>query len=175
MGWRRSERQRLLDLRLALPLAQRLQAGRQIEARLDSLCRDAGWLRQGVIVSGYWPLRGEPDLRPWLARLHADGIVCVLPVVVAKQTPLRFRRWFPGCPMEKGFWNIPVPVDPAEFAPDLLLAPLVGFDSQRYRLGYGGGYFDRTLAERHESVSAKAGGGRGIRRNTARIDPPAAT
>jgi 5-formyltetrahydrofolate cyclo-ligase len=65
---------------------------------------------------------------------------------VEKGAPLHFRRWTPGCRMEKGFWNIPVPADPEEFIPEVLLGPVVGFDARRYRLGYGGGYFDRTLA-----------------------------
>lgn len=147
MAWRRAERQRLIEARLALPVADRLEASARLVERLDQHCRNAGLLEPGTVVSGYWPLRGEPDLRPWLAQLHAQGLVCVLPVVVTKGAPLRFRRWSPGCAMEKGFWNIPVPADPAQFVPRVLTAPVVGFDSQCYRLGYGGGYFDRTLAE----------------------------
>lgn len=146
MAWRRAERGRLIEARLALPVEQRQQASARIIERLDGYCRAAGLLRPGVVVSGYWPLRGEPDLRPWLAGLHAQGFICVLPVVVEKGAPLQFRRWSPGCAMQKGFWNIPVPADPATFTPQLLLAPVVGFDRQCYRLGYGGGYFDRTLA-----------------------------
>src|SRR6478736_4622967 len=146
MAWRREERQRLLDARLRMPVAERQQASAQIIGRLETLWREAGRLKPGTIVSGYWPLRGEPDLRPWLGDQDAQGLVCVLPVVVQKNEPLQFRRWSPGCAMEKGFWNIPVPADPATFTPQLLIAPVVGFDRQRYRLGYGGGYFDRTLA-----------------------------
>jgi 5,10-methenyltetrahydrofolate synthetase len=147
MAWRRLERQRLIEARLREPVAARQQAAAEIIARLDQHARAAALLQPGAIVSGYWPLRGEPDLRPWLASLHAAGLQCVLPVVVEKGAPLRFRRWFPGCAMEKGFWDIPVPADHADFTPQLLLAPVVGFDRQCYRLGYGGGYFDRTLAE----------------------------
>jgi 5-formyltetrahydrofolate cyclo-ligase len=146
MAWRREERQRLLDARLRMPVADRQQASADIIGRLDALWRAPGWLKPGTIVSAYWPLRGEPDLRPWLADQHAQGLICVLPVVVQKGEPLQFRRWSPGCAMEKGFWNIPVPADPATFTPQLLIAPVVGFDRQCYRLGYGGGYFDRTLA-----------------------------
>jgi 5,10-methenyltetrahydrofolate synthetase len=146
MAWRREERQRLLDARLRMPVADRQQASTHIIGRLDALWRAAGRLTPGTIVSAYWPLRGEPDLRPWLGELHAQGLVCLLPVVVQKGEPLQFRRWSPGCAMEKGFWNIPVPADPATFTPQLLIAPVVGFDRQCYRLGYGGGYFDRTLA-----------------------------
>lgn len=146
MAWRREERQRQIAARLAMPVAQRQEASQAIAERVDAHCRSHGWLTPDSIVSGYWPLRGEPDLRGWLARLHGQGLTCVLPVVVEKGAPLAFRRWSPGCPMEKGFWNIPVPADPAEYTPSLLLAPVVGFDRQCYRLGYGGGYFDRTLA-----------------------------
>ena len=76
---------------------------------------------------------------------YGEGVITVMPVVVEKATPLRFRRWTPGCQMEKGFWNIPVPAAPEEFIPEVLLGPVVGFDERGYRLGYGGGYFDRTL------------------------------
>src|SRR5690606_19028954 len=117
MAWRRAERERLLDMRMKMSVADRQQASRQIEERLDAYCRDRGLLAPGRIVSGYWPLRGEPDLRPWLIRLNEEGMVTVLPVVVEKGTPLRFRRWTPGCAMEKGFWNIPVPAAPEEFMP----------------------------------------------------------
>jgi len=146
MAWRRAERERLINLRVRLPVEDRQLASQQIAERLDAYCRQRGLLAPGRIVSGYWPLRGEPDLRPWLAQLNEEGLVTVLPVVVEKGAPLHFRRWTPGCRMEKGFWNIPVPADPEEFIPEVLLGPVVGFDARRrYRLGYGGGYFDRTL------------------------------
>lgn len=147
LAWRRQERERLIEARLRVPVAERQQASQQIAQRLDAHCRAQRLLANGTIVSGYWPLRGEPDMRPWLTALHEQGHVCVLPVVVQKASPLQFRRWYPGCAMEKGFWNIPVPADPEPFTPRLLLGPVVGFDRQCYRLGYGGGYFDRTLAE----------------------------
>lgn len=146
MDWRRTERARLIEARLHAPVAERQDASARIAAGLDAYCRERGLLAAISTVSAYWPLRGEPDLRPWLARLHEAGHTCVLPVVVEKGAPLVFRRWSPGCAMEKGFWNIPVPAAREEFAPRLLLAPVVGFDAQCYRLGYGGGYFDRTLA-----------------------------
>lgn len=146
MEWRRGERQRLIEARLRMPVSARQEASLRIAAGLDSAWRAAGRLVPGAVVSAYWPLRGEPDLRPWLATLVEQGLTCVLPVVVEKGAPLAFRRWTPGCAMEKGFWNIPVPADPAPFTPQLLVSPVVGFDSRCYRLGYGGGYFDRTLA-----------------------------
>jgi 5-formyltetrahydrofolate cyclo-ligase len=146
MAWRREQRQRLIEARLAMPVAERQEASARIIVQLDRHCRDAGLLRKSLVVSGYWPLRGEPDMRPWLTALDAVGVVTVMPVVIAKGEPLRFRRWVQGCAMEKGFWDIPVPADATEYTPQLLLAPVVGFDAQCYRLGYGGGYFDRTLA-----------------------------
>lgn len=145
MAWRRAERLRLIEARLKVPVAERQEAGVRIAARAEQYCIDEGLLRSRAIVSGYWPMRGEPDLRPLLARLHEAGHVTVLPVVIEKNAPLVFRRWHPGVVMEKGFWNIPVPADPETFTPQVLLAPVVGFDVQCYRLGYGGGYFDRTL------------------------------
>jgi 5,10-methenyltetrahydrofolate synthetase len=145
MAWRRAERVRLIEARLKVPVADRQEAGAQIGQRVEQYCQESGLLESRTIVSGYWPMRGEPDLRPVLARLHEAGHIAVLPVVVEKNTPLAFRRWHPGAAMEKGFWNIPVPADPETFTPQILLAPVVGFDRQCYRLGYGGGYFDRTL------------------------------
>lgn len=147
MAWRREERQRQIEARLRVPVEQRQQASLQIGERLHQYSHSQQLLAPGAVISGYWPLRGEPDLRGWLARLHGEGFTVVLPVVVEKGAPLVFRRWSPGCAMEKGFWNIPVPADPVPHTPTVLLAPVVGFDRQCYRLGYGGGYFDRTLAQ----------------------------
>jgi 5-formyltetrahydrofolate cyclo-ligase len=147
MEWRRGERQRLIASRLQLPVADRQRASQQIASRLDATWRGDGRLVPGTVVSAYWPLRGEPDLRPWLGALCEQGLICVLPVVVEKAAPLEFRRWFPGCAMTKGFWDIPVPAEPTPYTPQLLVSPVVGFDACCYRLGYGGGYFDRTLAQ----------------------------
>jgi 5-formyltetrahydrofolate cyclo-ligase len=141
MAWRRETRQRLLAARQAMTVAARKAASSAIQVRLEAL---AGALA-GRTVSAYWPLRGEPDLRPWLAGLHQQGVRCAMPLVVARGAPLRFRPWYPGCRMDKGFWDIPVPAEGPFVTPDLLIAPVVGFDPQCYRLGYGGGYFDRTL------------------------------
>ena len=97
-------------------------------------------------VSGYWPCKGEPDLRPWLASLTMRWARAALPVITERNTPLHFRLWRAGDPLERGIWNIPNPAKGAEVDPDIVVAPLVGFDRAGYRLGYGGGYFDRTLA-----------------------------
>jgi 5-formyltetrahydrofolate cyclo-ligase len=97
-------------------------------------------------VSVYWPFRGEPDLRPWITAIWSKGVRIALPVVVAKGQPLVFREWRPDARLERGVWNIPFPAEGAAVVPTVVIAPLVGFDPAGYRLGYGGGFFDRTLA-----------------------------
>jgi 5-formyltetrahydrofolate cyclo-ligase len=141
-AWRRSERQRLLVLRTGAPAAERRQWGQQIELRLRSLFGE----RRGTILGVYWPFQGEFDPRPLIDWLIAKGSVVALPAVVDKKGPLEYRSWRPGEPLVDAVWNIPVPQKREIVIPRAVLAPLVGFDRQCYRLGYGGGYFDRTLA-----------------------------
>lgn len=141
--WRKAERKRLLAQRLEMSAETRADHARQIADRLDALIGNPA----GRIVGCYWPIRGEPDLRLWLDELNRRGARTALPVVVAKAAPLVFRLWRRGEELERGVWNIPVPVSGEEVQPDISLAPIVGFDSQCYRLGYGGGFFDRTLAQ----------------------------
>jgi len=76
----------------------------------------------------------------------ASGGQVALPVVVQRSAPVEFWRWHPGMLMQTGIWNIPIPKERDVLMPDAVIVPLVGFDGSRYRLGYGGGYFDRTLA-----------------------------
>ena len=105
-------------------------------------------------VGCYWPIRGEPDLRPWLGSLVERGADCALPVVVAKGQPLEFHRWRPGERLVAGSLEHPGAGGPVPVVPDLVIAPLVGFDAGCYRLGYGGGFFDRTLAGLRGRVQA---------------------
>lgn len=142
MAWRKRERARLIALRLAMPIAERTGHAASIARHLDALFPDLA----GRVVSLYWPLRGEPDLRTWAHEIIARGGSCALPVVTVKQSPLAFHAWHPGAPLVRGIWDIPVPAEAREVVPDILLAPVIGFDRKAYRLGYGGGYFDRTLA-----------------------------
>lgn len=140
--WRKNERERLIGARLMISARDRQQYANQIVAKLDDVIGTPA----GRIISLYWPFRGEPDLRSWMTSLHNRGGRCSLPVVVSRNRPLIFRLWRPGARLERGVWNIPVPADGPEAVPDIVIAPVVGFDSDCYRLGYGGGFFDRTLA-----------------------------
>lgn len=140
--WRKAERERLIAGRLAVPNDVRAAHAEDIAAALE---KSIGAM-SGLTVSAYWPFRGEPDLRPFMDRMTARGARCALPVVVERATPLVFRAWRSGDRLERGIWNIPVPADGADVQPDVVVAPVVGFDPLCYRLGYGGGYFDRSLA-----------------------------
>jgi 5,10-methenyltetrahydrofolate synthetase len=141
-AWRKTERQRLIEQRLAMSPDLRAERTLAIAAGLDSALGEVS----GAIVSLYWPFRGEPDLRGWAGAVIARGGRVALPVVVEKSAPLAFRLWKPGDRLERGVWNIPVPAEGEPVLPDVLIAPLVGFDGENFRLGYGGGFFDRTLA-----------------------------
>lgn len=140
--WRTVERERLIALRLAIPAEERRRLSERIARGLDRLLGDLS----GKIVSAYLPFRGEPDLRPWIEELSMRGATAALPVVVASRSPLVFRTWSRGEPLQPGVWNIPVPAGGAVVMPDVVIAPVVGYDEACYRLGHGGGFYDRTLA-----------------------------
>ena len=98
-----------------------------------------------VVIGAFLPIGGEPDLSALIGRLHARGLTVVLPDTPDRPAPLVFRRWRPGCAMRRGRFATLVP-DAPELVPELLLVPLLGFDRHLYRLGQGGGFYDRTLA-----------------------------
>ena len=145
--WRSAERRRLRAERDALSVADRQAAGAAIADHLADLLRQRFGTLRGRRFSGYWPIKAEPDLRPLMAALHAEDALVALPLVEVKAAPLVFRRWTPETRMVRGDWNIPVPPPEAQaVTPEISLAPVVGWTAEGFRLGYGGGYFDRTLA-----------------------------
>ena len=111
--------------------------GQAAEILADYLAGQAG-----KILSGYMPMRTEIDPLPAMAA-H-QGVVCV-PVVPGKAVPLRFREWSPGCEMVDGAFGALIPASGVTVEPEVLIVPLLTFDARGYRLGYGGGYYDRTL------------------------------
>jgi 5,10-methenyltetrahydrofolate synthetase len=141
-AWRKAERQRLIAAREALG-APAADAHRR---RIDSHLERAVPGLKGIAFAICWPIRNEYDARHLARTLREAGALTALPVVVAPKTPLVFREWHPGVELAKGPLGIPYPVGSREVAPRAVLLPMNGWDAQGYRLGYGGGFFDRTLA-----------------------------
>ena len=109
-------------------------------------------------VAAYWPIRSELDPRPAMAALHAAGIALALPVVVARDAPLAFRPWAPGVALVRGTFGVSAPVDGPSVRPATLIVPLLAFDRGGWRLGYGGGFYDRTLALMRATAPIRAVG-----------------
>ena len=140
--WRQLERRRLIGVRKNMAPRQRAQVTGAISQFLERLLGGA----TGQTISFCWPFKGEPDLRELMARLSKQNNIIALPVVEERNQPLMFKSWQPGEALDRGVWDIPVPRAGKTVLPDIVLAPVVGFDPCGFRLGYGGGYFDRTLA-----------------------------
>ncbi len=140
--WRKGKRAELLEARQAVPGAVHSSLSREI---LHQLVQSFLPRLQGVTVL-YWPICGEPDILPFAGYLLNAGATLALPVVTAPGRSLQFREWKPGNAMVRGVYGIAYPAIETVVQPDALLIPLVGFDEDCYRLGYGGGYYDRTLA-----------------------------
>ncbi|EJN00817.1 5-formyltetrahydrofolate cyclo-ligase [Herbaspirillum sp. YR522] len=133
----------LLACRRAQDEAARIRADAAIAARVLDWCAATGVTSLGV----YHPIRREPDLLSAYNALSAQGVHLSLPVVLERHAPLAFRRWVPGDALDKDALGTLVPAASAEVViPQALLVPCLGFNAQRYRLGYGGGFYDRTLA-----------------------------
>lgn len=141
-AWRKRVRKTLIAARQGLSADHRTALRDALAERLAS---DFPELSEHVL-GFYWPIQGEPDLRGFVKARIADGASAALPVVVAKRQPVKFWRWEPRMRMVKGDWGIPQPPTREPVRPTTLIVPLVGFDEAGYRLGYGAGYYDRTLA-----------------------------
>jgi 5-formyltetrahydrofolate cyclo-ligase len=116
--------------------------------KLRDILSEAIALPRGAPVSAYWPLETELDTRPIIRHLHAVGHPIGLPVVVGRGQPLAFRRWHPGMEMAAGAFRVLTPPPEApELTPAVMLVPLLAFDAAGFRLGYGGGFYDRTIEQ----------------------------
>jgi len=125
----------------ALPAPERAKAAEAIAARAFPLA-----IEPGQIVSGFSPLRTEINPIPLMRKLADRGVQLALPVVAGKGQPLIMRAWRFGEPLDSGVWGIREPkADAPEVAPDILLVPLLAFDRQGHRIGYGAGYYDMTI------------------------------
>jgi len=141
-AWRRAERERLIAARLAVT-PDVLDTWRR---RIDGFLERSFPGLAGCRLAFCWPIKGEYDARHLARTLRARGALTALPVVVAPGKPLAFREWHPGIELAAGPLDIPFPVNSQELTPDAALLPMNGWDPQGFRLGYGGGFFDRTLA-----------------------------
>jgi len=135
-------RREKIAARMAMPAAAHADASAAIEARLEELLS----AQPPQLLAFCWPLRNEFDCRPLVERLIGRGWRAAQPVVTAEATPMVFRPWTPATPMTRDRHGIPIPAGDETVVPGVVLLPLVAFDGQGYRIGYGGGYFDRTLA-----------------------------
>lgn len=149
----------------AVPLRTRLRQARAAQA--EDTCRRGSLLMRGrlytwlamardaalraggkppAVVAAFWPLQDEPDLRPLLEQWAEAGVSVALPAVRESGQPLEFRPWVPDAPMQTGAYGILEPVAGPVLLPDVVLVPTLGYTRHGDRVGYGGGYYDRTLA-----------------------------
>jgi 5-formyltetrahydrofolate cyclo-ligase len=141
-SWRKSERSRLIAARAALD-AETLE---RFRLRMDVHLQRSFPGLAAAKLAFCWPIMGEYDARHLARTLRSRGALTALPVVVAPKQPLAFREWHPGVHLAKGPLDIPYPENSPAVVPNAVLLPMNGWDGAGYRLGYGGGFFDRTLA-----------------------------
>jgi len=141
-AWRKTERERLIAARSALDHETLERYRHAIDAHLE---RSFPGLSSAKLAF-CWPIKAEYDARHLAKTLRERGALTALPVVVAPRMPLVFREWHPGVDLAVGAMDIPYPVNSPEIVPDAVLLPMNGWDGGGYRLGYGAGFFDRTLA-----------------------------
>ena len=158
---RSSERAKLVCMRELAAQSDRMHWDERITAHLLG-----GFGLPADTVLGFcWPYRNEYDARAAVLGLSGEGVTSALPEVTGKREPLQFRKWWPDAPMRSGAYGIPVPEGTEVVVPDVLLVPMNGFDRRGFRLGYGGGYFDRTIAALERRVVSV-----GVAYELARID-----
>jgi 5-formyltetrahydrofolate cyclo-ligase len=141
-AWRKTERTRLIAARAALDHAMLERHRHAIDAHLERAFPGLA----NATLAFCWPIKGEYDARHLVRTLRTRGALTALPVVVAPKQPLIFREWHPGVELAVGALDIPYPVGSTEIVPNAVLLPMNGWDGGGYRLGYGAGFFDRTLA-----------------------------
>lgn len=141
-AWKTATRKTLISKRLAVSHADRQAWNAAITRHLIEGFPQLA----GMTVGIYWPFQGEFDPRHAMRHFRGKGATAALPEVLQKAAPLQFKPWWPGVPMVRGVYDIPVPVGTPVVQPQVLVMPPVGFDGAGYRLGYGGGFYDRTLA-----------------------------
>jgi len=146
--WRRQQREQLIERRIAVGGYQRKLWQHEILTKLFDILSKI----QPGIIAFYWPFKGEIDCRDLIADLLQQGWLAALPAVTKISSPLEFRQWTAEAPMIPGIWKIPIPKSRMIIAPNVMLIPLVGFDESHYRLGYGGGYYDRTIVQIETSL-----------------------
>lgn len=141
LAWRKEKRAELIAARMAVPQEEHRDADGAIARRIDTCLDDV----EPCLVGAYWPFRREFNVLPVLDRLIAQGFTIALPVVLGTGRPLEFRHWTRATKLASGVYDIPYPAEGEAVQPKMLIVPLVGFDDDGYRLGYGGGFYDRTL------------------------------
>lgn len=149
-AWRKAQREQWIAWRVAVPEAQRSAWGERMTALLRALLPAP----QKAVIGFCWPFKAEFDARFAVHHWRGQGAVAALPEVTGKGQPLRFSQWWPGAPMRRGVYDIPVPDATPVVLPDIAIVPMNACDDRGYRLGYGGGYFDRTLAALERRVVA---------------------
>lgn len=140
--WRKTERRRLVAARESLD-AETLE---RLRHTIDAVLERSFPQLAAATLAFCWPIRGEYDARHLARTLRGRGALTALPVVVAPGQPLVFREWHPGVELAMGALDIPYPRVSAEVMPSAVLLPMNGWDQAGFRLGYGGGFFDRTLS-----------------------------
>jgi len=144
-------RKRLIELRSQIPVAQRQRGSLLIRGRLftwlglsSDRAQTKGFNRP-LVVAAFWALDGEPELEPLLAQWDEAGVVVTLPVMVQKDAPLEFHRWTTDTPMTEAKFGVMEPPKQQALIPDVILVPTLGFTEFADRIGYGKGFYDRTL------------------------------